>query len=149
MSKVSEHPPWASVDIDPERLVAELRRRFPGVCAWFGEFTGEWWAIAPGRQRLIKAGTPAALGRCLEELGAPRRAAVQAPLEGFAPEWVPAPPETGVAVAAQRCPQQSPATGAPSNSPSRASGASRRSHRAPRGLGRRLLGALVARDGAR
>ncbi|GAA2398287.1 hypothetical protein GCM10010191_01250 [Actinomadura vinacea] len=41
--------PWAALEIDPDRIVAELRRRFPAARAWYGEFTGAWWAIARDR----------------------------------------------------------------------------------------------------
>jgi hypothetical protein len=63
--------PWAAVDIDPDRMAAELRRRFPGTWAWLGEFTGSWWAISrdrSGRDRLIEAPDPAELGRRLDDL---------------------------------------------------------------------------------
>ncbi|MFD0685917.1 hypothetical protein [Actinomadura fibrosa] len=71
--------PWAAADIDPDHAVAELRRRFPGVCAWLGEFTGSWWAVfrdRSGRHRLLEAPTPQALGRLLDEAGLRRRAPV-------------------------------------------------------------------------
>ncbi|MFC5750403.1 hypothetical protein [Actinomadura rugatobispora] len=63
--------PWAALDIDPDRIVAELRRRFPGARAWYGEYTGAWWAITrdrSGRDRLVEASDPAELGRRLEEI---------------------------------------------------------------------------------
>lgn len=65
--------PWAAVELDPDRVVAELTHRFPGVSAWLGEFTGRWWAVARdqvGRDRLLEAPTPAALARLLDEIGA-------------------------------------------------------------------------------
>ncbi|MER6891988.1 hypothetical protein [Streptomyces halstedii] len=63
--------PWAHVEIDPERVVAELSRRFPGVRAWWGEFTGQWWALCrdrSGRDWLIEAPNPVELGRRLEAI---------------------------------------------------------------------------------
>lgn len=60
-------------DLDPRRVAAELQRRFPGVCAWRGDFTGSWWALARGRDgryHLVEAPTPAALARRLAELAA-------------------------------------------------------------------------------
>ncbi|GAA2407460.1 hypothetical protein GCM10010191_14740 [Actinomadura vinacea] len=51
------------------RVVTELARRFPGVRAWWGEATGEWWAMTRdcfGRDRLIEATDPAELGRRVE-----------------------------------------------------------------------------------
>ncbi|MDL4816875.1 hypothetical protein [Actinomadura opuntiae] len=68
--------PWAAVELDPERVAAELARRFPGVSAWWGEFTGRWWAFArdrAGRDRLVEAATPVALAQLLHEIGAGRR----------------------------------------------------------------------------
>lgn len=75
MGKVAEHPPWAGRDVAPEVFAGELQRRFPGACAWLGEFTGSWWALTRDRTRLVEAATPHALGRRLEELGAARRMA--------------------------------------------------------------------------
>lgn len=46
---------WAVVEVDPELVVAEVGRRFPGVTAYFGEFTGSWWAMVGNR--LLEAGT--------------------------------------------------------------------------------------------
>jgi hypothetical protein len=65
-------PPPAEIS----RIVAEIGRRFPGVLAWWGRFTGEWWALARdgfGRERLVGAPDPAELGRRLEAvLATPR-----------------------------------------------------------------------------
>ncbi|GAA2166474.1 hypothetical protein GCM10009727_86080 [Actinomadura napierensis] len=64
--------PWAISDLDPERALADLGRRFPGVVMWFGEYTGRYWALArglDGRQRLLEAVTPGELSRRLECLG--------------------------------------------------------------------------------
>ncbi|MFI0353431.1 hypothetical protein [Actinomadura sp. 9N407] len=70
----------ASVDID--RVVAELRRRFPGVRTWWGQATKQWWALTRdrfGADRLIDADSPAELGRRLERLGVRTAAPALAP----------------------------------------------------------------------
>ncbi|RFS86019.1 hypothetical protein D0T12_05140 [Actinomadura spongiicola] len=54
--------------------VAELERRFPGVSAWWGEFTGRWWAVTrdwTGRYRLVEASTPGELAVLIAELRRP------------------------------------------------------------------------------
>ncbi|MFC5749529.1 hypothetical protein [Actinomadura rugatobispora] len=76
------------------RIVAELGRRFPGVRAWWGRSTGEWWAMTrdhSGRDRLVEADSPAELSRRLDailtvprfarahQFGAPSRPAPRAP----------------------------------------------------------------------
>ncbi|GAA0266983.1 hypothetical protein GCM10009527_074060 [Actinomadura nitritigenes] len=74
--------PWAAVELDPERVAAELARRFPGASAWWGEFTGRWWAFARdqwGHDRLVEAADPAALAQLLHEIGAGRRPPSSAP----------------------------------------------------------------------
>ncbi|MGI5324780.1 hypothetical protein [Actinomadura nitritigenes] len=75
--------PWAVVEFDPERVAVELTRRFPGVSAWWGEFTGRWWAFARdqwGRDRLVEAATPVALAQMLHQIGAGRRPPSRAPV---------------------------------------------------------------------
>src|SRR4051794_9985803 len=64
--------PWAVVDIDPELILAEVRRRFPGVMAYFGEFTGSWWALIGGN--LLEARTPREFVEVIAEAIAPPRA---------------------------------------------------------------------------
>ncbi|RKS68347.1 hypothetical protein BZB76_6610 [Actinomadura pelletieri DSM 43383] len=54
--------------------VAELERRFPGVSAWWGEFTGRWWAVTrdgTGQYRLVEASTPEELAVLIAELRRP------------------------------------------------------------------------------
>jgi hypothetical protein len=121
--------PWAAAELDPERVAAEMARRFPGCCVWRGEFTGSWWALA--RDRLIEAPDPAALGRLLDELtrrdhlGRYSRAALQNRTAGRA---APAPPPA----VHSRPPDRRP--------PARA----RRIERRPRGGWlRRMLGSFV------
>lgn len=58
--------PWAMAELDPERIAAELARRFPGCCVWLGEYTGNWWAMTG--DRLIEAPDPATLERLLYAL---------------------------------------------------------------------------------
>src|SRR5262245_30037971 len=41
--------PWAAAGVDRERVLAEVGRRFPGVMAWFGDFTGSLWAMVGDR----------------------------------------------------------------------------------------------------
>lgn len=61
--------PWGVTDLDPERVAAELARRFPGTCVWLGEYTGRWWAFTRDRTggRLIEAADPVALAHLLAE----------------------------------------------------------------------------------
>lgn len=69
--------PWA-----PERVAAEVERRFPGTTAWLGRHTGSWWAVArdrAGRYRLVEGATPADLVRRLDELGVRRAGSVREP----------------------------------------------------------------------
>ncbi|MFI0357929.1 hypothetical protein [Actinomadura sp. 9N407] len=99
--------PWAGADLDPERVVAELRRRYPGACALWGEFTGMWWALArdrSGRYRLVEAATPAELGRHLEAI-LPRfgRAAL---MTGAAVRSTPPPPRTSRSAASSTPPRR-------------------------------------------
>ncbi|MGH3389303.1 MAG: hypothetical protein ACRDOO_10545 [Actinomadura sp.] len=51
---------------DPVALTL-LRRRFPGVCLWFGHSTRHWWAYVNGH--LVEARTPEELGRRLDLAG--------------------------------------------------------------------------------
>ncbi|MFI0446803.1 hypothetical protein [Actinomadura sp. 6N118] len=61
---------------DPAVLLAELHRQYPEVRAWLGKATGRWWAMLPGYDRLVEAGSAQLLARRLNELGA-RRAPVE------------------------------------------------------------------------
>ncbi|GAA3979962.1 hypothetical protein GCM10023085_72790 [Actinomadura viridis] len=87
---------WAAAGIEPERVVAELRRRFPRVSAWRGESTGSWWAYTldhAGRPHLLEADDPVQLGRLLADVR-------QAPQ----PEWVVSARNTDVARRAPTAP---------------------------------------------
>lgn len=60
--------PWSAVELDPARILPELRARFPWAVCWYGEFTGGWWALVrdhTGRDRLLEGRTPAELGHHL------------------------------------------------------------------------------------
>ena len=61
---------WALRDVGLERTLADLRRRFPGVCLWRGEHTGRFWALVrhAGHDRLVEAASPDALAWCLADL---------------------------------------------------------------------------------
>jgi hypothetical protein len=77
--------PSGTAGIDPARIAGEVARRFPGVRAWWGEFTGAWWALARdrhGRDLLVEAADPAALGRRLEALGVHRTRTTPTPPDG-------------------------------------------------------------------
>lgn len=55
----------AQLDPEPIRLAEarEIQRRY-GVTAWFGYFTGHWWALVD-RRRLVEAPTPHRLGAAI------------------------------------------------------------------------------------
>lgn len=59
---------WAVAEVDSDRVLAELRRRFPAVPLWRGHATGNWFAIVRrgGADHLMEAGTPAELARWLD-----------------------------------------------------------------------------------
>ncbi|MBE1532457.1 hypothetical protein [Actinomadura algeriensis] len=42
-------PAFAVAYVDPEEIVAALQREIPGLTAWWGEFTGSFWALLDGR----------------------------------------------------------------------------------------------------
>lgn len=58
------------IDVDPDRIRQELESLFPGVRAWFGEFTGSWWALLGGR--LVEAADPLTLADRIRRALAPR-----------------------------------------------------------------------------
>lgn len=62
--------PWTR-ELDPDRAVTELSNRFPEATIWFGEFTGNYWALAraeDGTPHLIEGNTPQDLSRRLGAL---------------------------------------------------------------------------------
>jgi hypothetical protein len=52
-------PVWWPSDADHEQVIADVKRRFPWACAWFGEYTGKWWALAGNC--IVEADTPSEL----------------------------------------------------------------------------------------
>ncbi|MBE1533106.1 hypothetical protein [Actinomadura algeriensis] len=82
--------PWT-----PERVAAEVQRRYPGTTAWLGRHTGSWWAVArdrTGRHRLVEAASPAELVRRLDELGVRRAGYASQPRPAPARPAPPPPP---------------------------------------------------------
>jgi hypothetical protein len=129
--------PWAAAELDPDRISAELARRFPGCCVWLGEYTGSWWALAG--DRLVEAPDPATLGRLLDELtrrqhvGRYARASLQNRAAG---RGAPPPPRASRPAVHSRPPSRRPAVRA------------RRIERRPRGGWlRRVLGSFVVVEG--
>jgi hypothetical protein len=41
-------------------VAQQIEREFAGVCAWYGQATGSWWAMVPvrGVPRLVEALSP-------------------------------------------------------------------------------------------
>ncbi|WP_121433973.1 hypothetical protein [Actinomadura pelletieri] len=54
---------------DRARVAAEVKRRY-GALAWYGTYTGRWWAMVDGA-RLVEADDPR---RLVQEIMAARRA---------------------------------------------------------------------------
>ncbi|WP_433476694.1 hypothetical protein ACQPZP_06345 [Spirillospora sp. CA-142024] len=127
--------PWAAAELDPERVAAELARRFPGCCVWLGEYTGSWWAMTG--DRLVEAPDPATLGRLLHELTRRAHAGRYASLQNrTAGRGAPPPSRASRPAVHSRPPTRRQAVRA------------RRIERRPRGgLLRRLLGSLVVVEG--
>lgn len=79
---------FIELDADIDQALADLRRTFPGICIWYGEFCGSLWALLP--DRLVEAKNAVGLARQLRAaLGPPR------PVEGAGrgPSTVPVPPK--------------------------------------------------------
>jgi hypothetical protein len=51
------------LDLDIDRALDDLRRTFPGICIWHGEWSGSLWALLP--DRLVEAKTSLDLARLL------------------------------------------------------------------------------------
>lgn len=51
------------LDLDIDQALDDLRRAFPGICIWHGDFSGSLWALLP--DRLVEARTAADLARQL------------------------------------------------------------------------------------
>lgn len=77
---ISDVRPASAFELDPDidRALDGLRRSFPGLCIWHGEFSGSLWALLP--DRLVEAKTAAGLARQLHDiLGRPRPQAARPP----------------------------------------------------------------------
>ncbi|MEU5882846.1 hypothetical protein [Spirillospora sp. NPDC047279] len=64
--------PWDAAEQDPDLALRALRRLFPRVQFWFGEYTGRYWAMAVdrrGQHLLAEATSPEHLRRLVEFLG--------------------------------------------------------------------------------
>jgi hypothetical protein len=63
---ICAHPTASTtaLTVDPALALDILRRRFPGLCLWFGNSTRHWWAVVDGD--LLEAGTPEELGRRID-----------------------------------------------------------------------------------
>ncbi|MFI0479532.1 hypothetical protein [Actinomadura sp. 9N215] len=57
--------PAGRLELDPDidQALDDLRRAFPGICIWHGEWSGSLWALRPAR--LVEARTAADLARQL------------------------------------------------------------------------------------
>jgi hypothetical protein len=72
---------WAA-EVDLDRVLAALRRRFPRAMIWHGEFTGSLWGAWRDRSgvvHLVEAREPDELRRRLENAGVPLVHPPQAP----------------------------------------------------------------------
>ena len=56
--------PLAETDLD--QAVAELQRRYPGLCCWWGEYTGSLWALLP--DQLVEAKTALHLSQRIDAI---------------------------------------------------------------------------------
>jgi hypothetical protein len=77
---IADARPVGALEVDPDidRALDGLRRSFPGLCIWHGEFSGSLWALLP--DRLVEAKTAADLARQLYGiLGLPRPRAARPP----------------------------------------------------------------------
>ncbi|MFV2172097.1 hypothetical protein ACFHW2_06745 [Actinomadura sp. LOL_016] len=76
MHHENSHPRHESrieLDADIDQALANLRRTFPGICIWYGEFCGSLWALLP--DRLAEAENAAGLARQLRAALSPPRPA--------------------------------------------------------------------------
>ncbi|RSN44329.1 hypothetical protein [Actinomadura sp. WAC 06369] len=73
MQPDDHHPSHIELDADLDAALADLRRTFPGVCLWYGDYSGSLWALLPNR--LVEAKNAAELAYQLRAaLGPPRPA---------------------------------------------------------------------------
>jgi hypothetical protein len=54
------------LDLDIDQALDDLRRAFPDLCIWHGEWSGSLWALLP--DRLVEARTAADLARRLRSI---------------------------------------------------------------------------------
>jgi hypothetical protein len=54
------------MDLDIDQALGDLRRAFPDLCIWHGEWSGSLWALLP--DRLVEARTAADLARRLRSI---------------------------------------------------------------------------------
>lgn len=54
------------MDLDIDQALDDLRRAFPDLCIWHGEWSGSLWALLP--DRLVEARTAADLARRLRSI---------------------------------------------------------------------------------
>jgi hypothetical protein len=86
--------PWAIADVDPDKVLAEVGRQFPGVMTYFGEFTGSWWALIGGK--LLEARTPREFVEVIgTAIGSSVLAAPEEPERGAAAPWPGRAPRAG------------------------------------------------------
>ncbi|GAA1881134.1 hypothetical protein GCM10009736_56430 [Actinomadura bangladeshensis] len=65
------------MDLDIDQALDDLRRAFPDICIWHGEWSGSLWALLP--DRLVEARTAADLARRLRRIRPHTRAGFAAP----------------------------------------------------------------------
>lgn len=64
-----------TAQLDPTQIrdaeVARIQQQFPGVRAWYGHHTRQWWAMVPGGDRLLGGvpSLPALEGQIMRRLG--------------------------------------------------------------------------------
>lgn len=76
-------PPLVVAETDPERALAGIKRQFPGVVAYFGEFTRSWWAMVD--EKLLEAKDPGELAELIRAGLRASGARRTAPMAALAP----------------------------------------------------------------
>ena len=71
MIAVSGHQIPGSEPVDHKAVVADLRRRFPGVQIWYGDSTRSYWAMVA--EQLYEATSPSGLHLILDSVAPTRR----------------------------------------------------------------------------
>jgi hypothetical protein len=62
----AEWPDGLAAETDLDLAVALQQRRYPGLCCWWGEYTGSIWALLPGQ--LVEAENAIDLARCIDAI---------------------------------------------------------------------------------